>query len=142
MKNGTKKQRPTQEDGHFEARGFLLKKQWQRIMGKKMWATYTEESLEKATAAWAWLQYFVKEKQSGQNGYEWRGIEFGIFSKLARKHSILWRKGFDAPVFCLGNASLAVLVWPLSRFQSGDVVENDVEYYCLDSKQQSLDVFG
>eukprot|EP00438_Fugacium_kawagutii_P028366 Skav224994 [mRNA] locus=scaffold765:35364:36509:- [translate_table: standard] len=58
----------SREKNNFVASGGVLDKEWQKLMGPKNWATYSEESLEKATAAWEWLQHYKKKESYNGNG--------------------------------------------------------------------------
>ena len=142
MNERVQKKRTIQKDGRFEAHGLLLKPEWQQLVGNKTWATYNEVSLEKATAAWTWLQYF-QATGTGHNGNKWHGIEFGVFAELAHKHCVLWRNESATPVFCFVWGVLRGEHWRgLFQGSNQDAVEtHDVQHYCLGPTQQCLWVY-
>ena len=119
-----------------------LPKKWHDVMGEKNrkdWPSMTEETLERAAAAWAWLRFYDSE----QLGSKSIMIGAAIMSKLALPHLILLPGPGESPMLCLGNATWACLMWPLHEEQVGHSIvlppalhgrQESVKYYRLDEE--------
>lgn len=82
---------------------------WSKVLCKKTWPTLSEDTTNRATAAWAWLHKFVSMRQAGFQ------VDVGSarFSKLAKELLVL--QVGDFVCMSLGNYSWGFLAWPLGK---------------------------
>ena len=102
----------------------MLPEEYISICGMRSWSAFTEESLEMAAAAWAWLQFQSQTLSVFGN----LNATSGVFSKVASRGLVFQLKDtVSSPQFSLGHADWGVLMWPLELYSSDD----EVEYYTL-----------
>ena len=82
---------------------------WSQILGRKTWQTLSEETLEKASAAWNWMQYY----SAAQLGKDLVSLSDGVFSKLCPAFVVLNHTVSRSFWLSLGPGSWAALMWPL-----------------------------
>ena len=87
---------------------------------RKTWHTLSEDTLQRAAAAWVWMNTYMEERGRGLLD----GVRIGdaMLSKLAPpcailKHNIEGGQIFDS----MGNRSWAVIGWPLKEISDGGV---------------------
>ena len=103
----------------YLARAHLLSKEWSDILARKRWATISEDVLHQGFAAWAFLKTYNAQRLGGQ------GIRLahGVFAKVALEQVFLQHitgEGDEAYLgYSLGNATWAVLFWPVLQFVDG-----------------------
>ena len=127
----------------FKAKSHKMSPHWHDIMGKKFkknWGTLTEESLEKAAAAWSWLQSWAAHIRA-QNG---SALRDGVFSKLAPAFHIMRHMMDDERLWlCLGGSTWATIMWPVvvqkdaMRIDGVVPLDEDDVYYVLDAEGQA-----
>ncbi len=88
---------------------------WTKVMGPKTWPTVSEIVSHTGVAAWQWLQvgYSQARALAATQGRALPGLDAALFSRLVRADFIL--ESVDSQVLgaSLGNASWAVLLYPL-----------------------------
>lgn len=82
---------------------------WHEIMGQKTWQTLSEDTLERASAGWHWLNHYFEE-QLGSQGVS---LGHGIFSQLMPPLMVVHDVGTSEMWLSLGAAGWASLMWPL-----------------------------
>ena len=100
----------------FKSRSHRLPDVWYVIMGKKTWMTLSQVTLERAAAAWAWLQFFCARAE--QFAAEGVSLSDGVFSKLQSPLQVLRFEGGSPAT----HNSWACLMWPLIKAENGDRV--------------------
>ena len=102
-----------------------LPAEWSRMMKpRKDWPTLSEDTLQRATAAWVWMNTYIEER--GRSLPEDTRIGDAVLSKLASPCQILKHNVEGGQtIACLGNRTWAALGVPLQAI----TVEGDVHYY-------------
>ena len=87
-----------------------LPEEWSKIMDtNKTWLTLSEETTNKAAAAWAWLRTYVAQREAGVDTH----VDSARWSRFMPKAVVVLR-GDDAWV-SFGHQTWAFLAWPLRR---------------------------
>ena len=112
--------------GMFKSRRHKLPEaSWARMMHKdKTWASWSEDTIEKAAAAWHWLHYYVQEKVRGTLPANCT-IGTARWSKLVLPETLM----FDGERYfaSLGNRVWGALASPLERVQQAEE-DNNYDY--------------
>ena len=82
-----------------------LPRDWTTILGRKSWATTSEDVYRTSAAAWAWLHSWCDNRTCA--------IDASLWSRLTPVAMILHHVPSDSFMVGLGNFSWAALVWPL-----------------------------
>ena len=98
---------------------------------KKQWPTLNEQSLQKAAAAWNWLQYYSDQKGKGRGEGlpELKHIGDGSLSKFAPDGVVLKHRPTGTVLASLGNRTWGALGLPLQMGTCTDGVEGEVNCY-------------
>ena len=106
-----------------------LPKEWSKILSpNKTWPSLTEDAIERAAAAWAWLHHFYAER--GQELPADMSIGQSMLTKFVPNCQVLEEtsnRGTVRLIASLGNARWAALVLPLRSFEHGGVTH--YEFY-------------
>ena len=100
--------------GMFSSRRHKLPQEWVNMCTpKKTWASWSEDTIQKAAAAWHWLHYYVRERGGGRLPLNCT-IGVARWSKLVLPETLL----FDGERYwaSLGNRTWGALASPLQRF--------------------------
>ena len=117
---------------NHKSSGHKLPAEWSRIMKpRKDWSTLTEETLQRATAAWVWMNTYIEEH--GRSLPQNTRIGDAVLSKLASPCQILEHVGGQI-IACLGNRTWAAIGVPLQAI----TVEGVVHYYSFGSVRVPL----
>ena len=102
----------------FKSRTHLLPAEWSSMCNpKKTWASWSEDTIQKAAAAWHWLHFYVRER--GASLPPTSSIGVARWSKLVLPETLM----FDGERYLasLGNRLWGALAAPLEPFQqAGD----------------------
>lgn len=113
----------------YFARVHDLPKPWSDIMGRKKWATISEEMLHRGSAAVVFLREYHLQGMGSNN----IRLSEGRFSKFGVEQQFLQLQDEDGHEiylgFCLGNAAWACLMWPVLQYVDPS---NDFVGYYLD----------
>ena len=82
-----------------------LPRDWTTILGRKTWATTSEDVYRTSAAAWAWLHSWCDNRTCA--------IDASLWSRLTPVAMILHHVPSDSFMVGLGHFSWAALVWPL-----------------------------
>jgi len=94
--------------------------EWAKLMGRKTWHTSSEASCRKCIAAWEWLQ--VGHPCLCNNaGLPAPTLDSAMFSRMVLPEMVLRHVQTGKIQASLGNASWAVLFWPI------DVLSHDAD---------------
>jgi hypothetical protein len=103
---------------HYPAR-HTLPMRLAGIMGRKVWHTVAESWSRKGIAAWEWLQN-GHANPCPNAGPGARTLDSALFSRLVASEMVLLNLQSGNLMASLGNASWAVLLWPV------DLLESDI----------------
>ena len=103
---------------HYPAR-HTLPMRLAGIMGRKVWHTVAESWSRKGIAAWEWLQN-GHANPCPSAGPGARTLDSALFSRLVASEMVLLNLQSGNLMASLGNASWAVLLWPV------DLLESDI----------------
>ena len=106
----------------------ILPKKWSKILSpNKTWPSLTEDAIERAAAAWAWLHHFYAER--GQELPADISIGQSMLTKFVPNCQVLEETSNRGVrrIASLGNARWAALVLPLRSFEHGGVTH--YEFY-------------
>ena len=100
----------------FQSRKHKLPVEWARMCNnKKTWASWSEDTIQKAAAAWHWLHYYVRERGASLPPNCTIGI--ARWSKLVLPETLLFDVEGERYFASLGNRLWGALASPLRRFQ-------------------------
>ena len=98
----------------FRAKNHKLPGEWRKIMNKKTWKTFSEDSFRKDIAAWVWMQ----EGHPAFAPTQGITIESALFSKLWQPRMVVRSKGNNTLYASLGNYAWAAMAWGMRVFST------------------------